>query len=70
MIVDTIPKHRKLVHFTMGSRIVIGVQPVCGERMKWNTMALSFHKEEVTCKKCKNTPQFIIHDFNRRFGIK
>jgi hypothetical protein len=24
-------------------------------------------KSKVTCKKCKKTPQFLIHDYERRF---
>ena len=59
-------KKRKLVHFSPTKR---RISPTCGITLKPYTTLLSIYREDVTCEKCKNTAQFIIPDFNRRFGI-
>ena len=41
--------------------------PVCETKGK---CIVTPFREEVTCKKCKASPQFLIHNFNSRFGIK
>ena len=65
---------RKKMHYSTG------LGPVCLLRGA-NEMPLArlhksqnsrrtINKENVTCKKCKASPQFLIHNFNSRFGIE
>jgi len=61
-------KKRKPVHFHLAWQQ--DNSPVCGEPLKPYTTLLSFYREDVTCEKCKNTAQFIIPNFNSRFGIE
>jgi len=69
-------KKRKPVHFTLtehrnGRRVSDCNGPVCDEPLHpYTTVLMSYYREDVTCEKCKNTAQFIISNFNRRFGIK
>jgi hypothetical protein len=67
MFIEDKYRNKKLVHF---AGEVYESEPVCGETSHPNTILLSVFREEVTCEKCKNTAQFIIPNFNRRFGIK